>query len=154
MSFGVFVQRKTIFSWAPEKSKIKFVRSHTPNFIVPLLCLAFLHSCTCVVNQHANILRFTDRHEFIACVEMLRPAAAQKGCCGSPLVSLSIRAWATGPVHVSTHARSLSVLCWFWSCCYIGFGSELINTQSPSLPHKNTARMFICHLLSFAQSLR
>lgn len=136
MSVGVFVQRKSIFSWASEKSKVKFFGSHTPNFTVPPLCLAFLHSGGCVGSQHVNTLRLTDRHEFIARVEMLRPAAAQKGCCSSPLVSLSIRAWATGPVHVSTHARSLSVLCWFWSGCYIGFGSELINTQSPSLPHK------------------
>lgn len=34
------------------------------------------------------------------------------------------------------------MLCWFKSCCYVGFCSKLINTHNPSLSHKNTAKRF------------
>lgn len=118
-------QKSIYFS---DKSKYTF--SGFTHLITPL-CLTLYALC-----QHPQIHRQADGHVF-ACVEMLRPAAAWKVRCSSPLMSLSIRVWAPGQ-HTHTHTQSM--LCWFKSCCYVGFCSELINTHYPSLSHKNTAR--------------
>lgn len=96
-----------IYFLSSKKIKLRLVRFRTPNFISHSLCTLYIR--VCIASQHLHIHRRAEANGFIACVEMSRPAAARKVCCSSPLVSLSITAWATGPVYFNIHTHTHTV---------------------------------------------